>query len=147
MGVEEIDSHDQQPFKAVPENDMKALAATGTAGLVELAIATRAGMTTEEPYSRLIPPHVMQVDVRQQGRDDRPLRSSYFRLRPFAALGYPAFNAGRSKPKVHALAERQRNLGWKRPGERRRFSLSGCALGERLRPDIAPFSRVNASFV
>jgi phosphoserine phosphatase len=39
---------DQQPFKAVLENDMKALAATGMPGLVELAMATHAGMTTEE---------------------------------------------------------------------------------------------------
>lgn len=39
---------DQQPFKAVLENDMKALAATGMAGLVELVMATHAGMTTEE---------------------------------------------------------------------------------------------------
>jgi phosphoserine phosphatase len=35
-------------FKAVLENDMKALAATGMAGLVEVAMATHAGMTTEE---------------------------------------------------------------------------------------------------
>ena len=35
-------------FKAVLENDMKALAVTGMAGLVEVAMATHAGMTTEE---------------------------------------------------------------------------------------------------
>jgi phosphoserine phosphatase len=39
---------EQQPFKAVLENDMKALAAAGMAGLVELVMATHAGMTTEE---------------------------------------------------------------------------------------------------
>lgn len=39
---------DQQPFKAVLENDMKALAAAGMAGLIEVAMATHAGMTTEE---------------------------------------------------------------------------------------------------
>ena len=38
----------QQPFKAVLENDMKAVAATGMAGLEELGMATHAGMTTEE---------------------------------------------------------------------------------------------------
>jgi phosphoserine phosphatase len=43
----------QQPFKAVLENDMKALAATGMAGLVELAMATHAGMTTEE-FERIV---------------------------------------------------------------------------------------------
>jgi phosphoserine phosphatase len=39
---------DQQPFKAALENDMKTLVAAGMAGLVELAMATHAGMTTEE---------------------------------------------------------------------------------------------------
>ena len=36
-----------QPFKAVLENDMKALAASGEKGLLELVMATHAGMTTE----------------------------------------------------------------------------------------------------
>jgi len=39
---------DKQPFKAVLENDMKALAAAGLHGLIELVMATHAGMTTEE---------------------------------------------------------------------------------------------------
>jgi len=39
---------DQQPFKGVLENDMKAVVATGMTGLVELAMATHAGTTTEE---------------------------------------------------------------------------------------------------
>jgi phosphoglycolate phosphatase-like HAD superfamily hydrolase len=38
----------QQPFKAVLENDMKALAASGEKGLLELVMATHAGMTTTE---------------------------------------------------------------------------------------------------
>ncbi len=37
-----------QPFQAVLEGDMKALAAAGEKGLVELVMATHAGMTTEE---------------------------------------------------------------------------------------------------
>jgi phosphoserine phosphatase len=37
-----------QPFKAALENDMKTLAAAGDAALVELVMATHAGMTTEE---------------------------------------------------------------------------------------------------
>jgi phosphoglycolate phosphatase-like HAD superfamily hydrolase len=37
-----------QPFKAVLENDMKALAASGEKGLLELVMASHAGMTTEE---------------------------------------------------------------------------------------------------
>lgn len=39
---------DKQPFKAVLENDMKALAAAGMQGLTELVMATHADMTTEE---------------------------------------------------------------------------------------------------
>jgi phosphoserine phosphatase len=38
----------RQPFKGVLENDLKAVAAEGMAGLMELAEATHAGMTTEE---------------------------------------------------------------------------------------------------
>lgn len=37
---------DQQPFKAVLDNDMKALAAAGEHGLLELVMASHAGMTT-----------------------------------------------------------------------------------------------------
>jgi phosphoserine phosphatase len=38
----------QQPFKAVLENDKKALAASGYEGLLELLMATHAGMTNAE---------------------------------------------------------------------------------------------------
>ena len=39
---------DRQPFKAVLANDLKALAATGEKGALELVGATHAGMTVEE---------------------------------------------------------------------------------------------------
>jgi hypothetical protein len=39
---------DMQPFKAVLEGDMKALAASGEHGMAVLVMATHAGMTTEE---------------------------------------------------------------------------------------------------
>ena len=39
---------DKQPFKAVLDGDMKALAKAGERGVVELVTATHAGMTTEE---------------------------------------------------------------------------------------------------
>jgi hypothetical protein len=39
---------ERQPFKAVLEDDMEALAASGEHGLLELVLATHAGMTTEE---------------------------------------------------------------------------------------------------
>ncbi|MGD2139392.1 MAG: HAD family hydrolase [Burkholderiales bacterium] len=38
----------KQPFKAVLDNDMKALAAAGEKGLVELVMASHAGMSTTE---------------------------------------------------------------------------------------------------
>ena len=38
----------QLPFKAVLEDDMKALVASGERGLLQLVMATHAGMTTEE---------------------------------------------------------------------------------------------------
>ncbi len=37
-----------QPFQAVLENDLKALAAAGEKGLLELVMATHAGMTTDD---------------------------------------------------------------------------------------------------
>ena len=39
---------DKQPFKAVLERDMKTVADSGERGLVELAMVTQAGMTTDE---------------------------------------------------------------------------------------------------
>jgi phosphoserine phosphatase len=38
----------QQPFKAVLEGDMKALAASGERGVLQLVMATHAGMTSDE---------------------------------------------------------------------------------------------------
>lgn len=43
----------KQPFKAVLENDLKALAASGKKGLVELVMASHAGNTTEE-FSQIV---------------------------------------------------------------------------------------------
>ncbi len=39
---------DMQPYKAILENDMEALTATGEHGLVKLVLSTHAGSTTEE---------------------------------------------------------------------------------------------------
>jgi len=39
---------ERQPFKAILENDMKALAATGETGMAEIIMTTHAGMTTEQ---------------------------------------------------------------------------------------------------
>jgi phosphoglycolate phosphatase-like HAD superfamily hydrolase len=39
---------EKQPFRAVLEGDLKALAASGEKGLIEVGMATHAGMTTEE---------------------------------------------------------------------------------------------------
>jgi phosphoserine phosphatase len=43
----------KQPFKGVLENDMKAVAAAGEKGLVEVVMATHAGMTTDE-FERIV---------------------------------------------------------------------------------------------
>jgi hypothetical protein len=44
---------DTQPFKAVLEGDMKALAESGERGLVEVITVTHAGMTTDE-FSKIV---------------------------------------------------------------------------------------------
>ena len=44
---------EEQPFKAVLENDTKALAAAGMQGLGKILMATHAGMTTEE-FERIV---------------------------------------------------------------------------------------------
>jgi phosphoserine phosphatase len=44
---------DRQPFKAVLENDMKALLASGEKGGAEIVMTTHAGMTTEE-FERIV---------------------------------------------------------------------------------------------
>jgi phosphoserine phosphatase len=44
---------DKQPFKAVLEDDMKTLAESGERGMLELGMATHAGMTTEE-FDRIV---------------------------------------------------------------------------------------------
>jgi hypothetical protein len=44
---------DRQPFKAVLENDTKALIASGEKGVLEILMASHAGMTTEE-FERIV---------------------------------------------------------------------------------------------
>jgi len=44
---------DKQPFKAVLEDDMKALAESGERGLVEIMMVTHAGMTSDE-FSKIV---------------------------------------------------------------------------------------------
>ena len=48
LAAEHPEWEDQQPFKAVLEGDMEALAAAGEHGLLELVMASHAGMTTVE---------------------------------------------------------------------------------------------------
>jgi len=48
MAKEHPEWRDLQPFKAVLEGDLSALAASGEKGLVELAMTTHAGMTVDE---------------------------------------------------------------------------------------------------
>lgn len=48
MATDHPEWKDQQPFKAVLENDMKSIFASGEHGLLELVMATHSGMTTTE---------------------------------------------------------------------------------------------------
>ncbi len=48
LAPQRLEWKDQQPFKAVLEDDMEALAASGEEGLLELVMATHADMTTAE---------------------------------------------------------------------------------------------------
>jgi len=48
MAPEHPEWNDKQPYKAVLENDMEALAKSGEKGLAELIMASHAGMSTEE---------------------------------------------------------------------------------------------------
>lgn len=48
MAVDHPEWKNTQPFQAVLEGDMKSLAASGEKGLIELVMATHAGMTTDE---------------------------------------------------------------------------------------------------
>ena len=44
---------DTQPFKGVIDNDLKAVAASGEAGLLDMIVATHSGMTTDE-FDRIV---------------------------------------------------------------------------------------------
>jgi phosphoserine phosphatase len=48
MAEEHPEWKNEQPFKAVLENDMEALAASGEKGILELVMATHSGNTTDE---------------------------------------------------------------------------------------------------
>ena len=48
MAADHPEWKNQQPFKAVLDGDMKALAASGKKGLIELVMTTHAGMSTDE---------------------------------------------------------------------------------------------------
>ena len=58
----------QQPFKAVLDDDMKTLAASGEKGLLDLVMATHAGMTTVE-FERVVSDWLAEA---RHPRFDRP---------------------------------------------------------------------------
>jgi hypothetical protein len=57
----------RQPFQAVLENDQKALAAAGEKGLLELVMATHAGMITED-FERIVRDWIATAKHPQTGR-------------------------------------------------------------------------------
>lgn len=64
----------KQPFKAVLEGDLKAMAQSGEKGLLELAMATHAGMTTEE-FSKTVTDWIATA---QHPRFHRPYTSCVY---------------------------------------------------------------------
>jgi FMN phosphatase YigB (HAD superfamily) len=100
---------DTQPFKAVLEGDMKALAEGGDRGLAELVMTTHAGMTTEEfqkivtdwllsardpkfkrPYTEL----VYQPMIRAARLPSRQRVQDFYRLRRRCRIFAPMVRAG-----------------------------------------------------
>ena len=53
LAPEHPEWHTTQPFQAVLEHDQKALAAAGVKGLLQLVVATHAGMITDE-FERIV---------------------------------------------------------------------------------------------
>jgi phosphoserine phosphatase len=53
LSPQHLEWKDKQPFKAALKGDMKALAEAGERGLLELIMATHAGMTTDE-FTRIV---------------------------------------------------------------------------------------------
>jgi hypothetical protein len=65
---------DKQPFKAVLENDMDALVASGEKGLIDLVLATHAGMTTVE-FEQVVTDWLAEA---RHPRFDRPFTELIF---------------------------------------------------------------------
>jgi phosphoglycolate phosphatase-like HAD superfamily hydrolase len=63
-----------QPFKAVLDNDVEALAAAGTKGLVELIMATHTGMTSDE-FAQVV---AAWIATARHPRFDRPYTDLVF---------------------------------------------------------------------
>jgi hypothetical protein len=68
LAPEHPEWRDQQPFKAVLEGDRAALAASGEKGLLEVAMATHAGMTTND-FSGIV---AEWLATARHARFDRP---------------------------------------------------------------------------
>jgi phosphoglycolate phosphatase-like HAD superfamily hydrolase len=64
----------KQPFKAVLDGDMKALAASGEKGMLELLLATHTGMTTDE-FTKIV---VDWIGTAQHPRFKRPYTDLVF---------------------------------------------------------------------
>jgi len=64
----------QQPFKAVLDGDMKALAASGEKGMIQLLLATHTGMTTDE-FTKTV---VDWITTAQHPRFKRPYTELVF---------------------------------------------------------------------
>ena len=74
MAPEHPEWKNTQPFKAVLEGDMNALAASGERGLLELVMASHAGMTTAE-FERIVEDWIATA---RHPRFDRPYTDCVF---------------------------------------------------------------------
>ena len=90
----------KQPFQAVLDGDMKALAASGEKGLVELMAATHAGMTTDE-FLKIV------TDWLASARDPR-FKRPYTELDLSADAGAARLPARQRLQDLHRLRRRHR---------------------------------------
>ena len=124
----------KQPFKAVLDGDMKALAASGEKGLVELIAVTHAGMTTAE-FEKIV------TDWLATARDP-PLQAALHRAGLPADAGAARLSARqrlqdlhrvRRRHRVHAAVDREGSTAFRpsRSSARRSRPGSRCATARR----------------
>ena len=98
----------KQPFAAVLEGDMKALAASGEKGLVEIIAVTHAGMTTDE-FEKIVTDWIATA---RDPRFKRPYTELVYQpmlelLAYLRANGFKTFIVVGRRHRVHAAVDRE----------------------------------------